>query len=239
MTHKRITSNPRYTVTLTLHSIPSKSRFQHNANNVQDLAELQDTIFKSTTPIDALAAEHKVVSREGNTGRNQASISAPTKTLRSLVELEQRAATQISAIQNLKNPTLTSPPTKSLIDEIKTRRTEMETMLATLIVLWCNHDPVATRTKEDLELQLQKGIKDLKQLKSVLTRKPAGPSTCKVIEIEKPSEDLDHAYIMHSTDVKNRRRLHSLLGRLRVLFAAKFIPSACPGLSGPLNSALK
>ncbi|KAF8268036.1 hypothetical protein EI94DRAFT_1700553 [Lactarius quietus] len=135
---------------------------EHNANNVQDLPELQDTIPKSATPIDALAAAHKVVSREGHTWRNQASIPVATKTLRSLVELEQRAATQISAIQNLKSPILTSPPNKSLIDEIKTRRTEMEIMLATLIVLWCNHDPVAMHTKEDLELQLQKGIKDLK-----------------------------------------------------------------------------
>ncbi|KAF8272442.1 hypothetical protein EI94DRAFT_1697358 [Lactarius quietus] len=161
-THKRITSNPRYTVTLTLYSTPGESRFQHNVNNVQDLPKLQDTIPKSATLIDTLAAAHKVVSCEGHTWRNQASIPVATKTLRSLVELEQRAATQISAIQNLKSPILTSPPTKSLIDEIKTRRTEMETMLATLIVLWCNHDPVVMRTKKDLELQLQKGIRDLK-----------------------------------------------------------------------------
>jgi hypothetical protein len=239
MAHKRITSSLRYSITLTLPSIPDKSHLQHNANRVQDLPHLQDTNPKSSTPIDGLAATHKVVSREELTLRNQASISSAAKTLGSLVELEQRAATRINAIQDLKNRISALPPTRSLIDEINTHRADIEKMLAILTVLWCHHNSVAMHTKEDLELQLQKGIKDLKQLKSMLTSNPAGPSTCRVIEIEKPSEDLDPEYTMHHTDLKNRRRLHSLLRRLRVLFTAKFIPSACPRLSGPLNSALE
>jgi hypothetical protein len=203
-THKRITSSPRYSITLTLPSIPDKSHLQHNANRVQDLPHLQDTNPRSSTPIDRSAAAHKVVSHEEHTFRNQASISSVTKTLGSLVELEQRAATRIDAIQDLKNRISALPPTRSLIDEIKTHRTDMENMLAILTVLWCHHNSAATHAKEDLEQQLQKGIKDLKQLKSVLTSNPAGPSTCRVIDIEKPSEDLDPEYTMHHTNLKNR-----------------------------------
>ena len=115
----------------------------------------------------------------------------------------------------------------------------MEAILATLTVLWCNDSSVATRTKEDLELQLRDGLKDMRQLKSALTSNPAGPKTCRLIEIEKPSEDLDHEYTIHHTDINNRRKLHPLSGTLRFPFTAKFIPSACPALSGPLNSALE
>lgn len=90
----------------------------------------------------------------------------------------------------------------------------MEATLATLTVLWCNDSSVATRTKEDLELQLQDGLKEMRQLKSALTSNPAGPNTCRLIEIEKPSEDLDHEYTIHHTDANNRRKLHPLFGRL-------------------------
>jgi len=235
MTHKRITNRSRYSVTLTLLSIPGKSHFQHNANKAQDL---QNTIPKPSTPIDA-AVTHRVASPEEHTWRNQVRGSSAAKTLGSLVELEQRAATRINAIQDLKTRVSALPPTRSSIDKIKTHRIEMERILATLTVLWCYHNPVAMHAKEKLELQLQKGIEDLKQLMRVLTSIPAGPKTCRLIEVEKPSEDLDHEYTMYHADLKNRRRLHSLPGRLRVLFTAKFIPSSCPGLSGPLNSALK
>ena len=112
--------------------------------------------------------------------------------------------TRINAIQDLKNWISMLSPTKSLIDEIKTHQTEMEKMLASLTALWCHHNSVAMHVKEDLELQLQKGIKDLKQLKSVLTSKPAGPSACRVIKIKKPSEDLDYKHTMHCADIKNR-----------------------------------
>ena len=179
---------------------PCKSYLQHDTNK-KDLPNLQDTIPKTSTPIGALAVTHEVVSREKHTLCNQASIA---KTLGSLVELERRAATGINTIQDLKNRISNLSPTKSLIDEIKTHRTEMEKMLASLTALWCHHNSVTTHAKEDLELQLQKGIKDLKQLKSVLTSKPAGPSACRVIKIEKPSEDLNHEHTMHCADIKNR-----------------------------------
>lgn len=133
------------------------------------------------------------------------------------------------AIQVLKSRILASPPTSSLLDEIKTHRTEMEATLATLTVLWCNDGSVAMRAKENLELQLQEGIEDLKQLKRVLASNPAGPNTCKPIGIENPGEDLDHERTIHLTDVENRQRPLPLPGRLRLPFTAKFIPSACPG----------
>jgi hypothetical protein len=120
ITHKHITGSPRYSITLTLPSTPDKSHLQHNANRVQDLPHLQDTNPKSSTLIDGLAATHKVVSHEEHTLHNQASVSSVAKTLGSLVELEQRAVTRINAIQDLKNRISVLPPTKSLIDKIKT-----------------------------------------------------------------------------------------------------------------------
>ena len=213
--------------------------FQDNANNIEDHPELelQRTIPSSSPPIDEPTCQvEKVESRKGHIRHHRTS----TSTLKSLVELEQKVAIQIRAMEALKGRILASPPTVSILDEIKTHRIEMEATLATLTVLWCSDGSVATRMKGDLELQLQEGIEDTKRLKRVLTSTLAGPNQCKlVIDIEKPGENPNHGYTIHHTDVKNRPRLSPLLGRLRLPFTAKFIPSACPGQSAPLNSALK
>jgi hypothetical protein len=116
---------------------------------------------------------------------------------------------------------------------------EMETMLANLTVLWCSDGSTAMRMKENLTLELREGIENVKQLKRGLTT-PASPNMCKlVIDVEKPGEDLDHVDAIHHTDVESRQGLYPLLGRLQLPFTTKFISSACPGQSGPLNSALK
>lgn len=118
--------------------------------------------------------------------------------------MEQRVTTQSRTIQTLKSRVLVSSPTRFLLDEIKAHQTEMEATLATLTVLGCNDNSVTMHTKKNLELQLQEGIEDMKQLKRVPTSNPAGPNTCKLIDIEKPGEDLDHEHTIHLTDVKNR-----------------------------------
>jgi hypothetical protein len=116
-----------------------------------------------------------------------------------------------------------------LLDETKRHRIETEAILATLTVLWCNDGSVAMRAKGTLELQLREGIEDTKQLNHVLSNNLTGPNTCKLIDIEKTGEDLNHEHAIHLTDVANRQKLHPLPGRLRLPFTARFIPSACPG----------
>ncbi|KAH9016472.1 hypothetical protein EDB84DRAFT_1443105 [Lactarius hengduanensis] len=155
---------------------------EYNANDVQDHPELelQGTIPRPSPPIDGATCKvEQVESREGHIRHYRTS----TSTLQSLVELEQRVTTQRRAIQALKNRVPASPPTRSLLDEIKTHRIEMEATLATLTVLWCSDGSVATRVKGDLELQLQEGIEDTKRLKRVLTSTPVGPNKCKLTKI--------------------------------------------------------
>ncbi|KAI9439151.1 hypothetical protein H4582DRAFT_2075806 [Lactarius indigo] len=162
---------------------------EHNADDSQDHPELelQGTIPRSSPPIDEATCK---VGKEGSRKEHIRHYQTSTSTLQSLVELEQRATIQRRAMQDLKSRVITSLSTKSLLDEIKTHRIEMEATLATLTVLWCSDGSVATRVKEDLELQLQEGIEDMKRLKRVLASTPAGPNKCKlVIDIEKLDKD--------------------------------------------------
>src|ERR1700744_568890 len=189
----------------------------------------------TSTQVDTLVGTCNVESRKGYTQHYQ---TLATKPLLSLVELEQKAKPQTRAIQALKSQIQASLPTRALLEEIKTHRMKMESMLAALIVLWCDDSSAAMHAKGDLERQLREGIEDLKRLKRMLTSN-TGLSTCKLIEIENPSKHVDHEYTMHHTDIKNRQRLHPLLGKLRGPFTAELIPSASSGQSRPLNSALK
>lgn len=142
-------------------------------------------------------------------------------------------------MQALRGRAPASPPTRSLLDEIKAHRVEADVTLAALTALWCSSSLVATHLKEDLELQLREGIEDMKRLKHALAGAPVGPGTYRLIETEKPGEDLNRERAAHGTDGKNRRSFYPLLGRLQLPFAAKLIPSARPRQPGPLNSTLK
>ena len=219
---------------------PSLTSFQ-NSNSVHSVPEpdLQDMIPSPPTQIDTLVGPCNVESRKEHTHWQYYQTLA-TKPWLPLVELEQKVKAQTRATQALKSQIQASPPTRALLEGIETHRTEMEAILAALIVLWCDGSSLAMHTKEDLEQQLREGIEDLKQLKRALTSNQAGLKTCKVIEIENPSEHLDHEHsTMHHTDINNRQRLHPFLGKLRGPSTAELIPSASSGQSRPLNSALK
>ena len=70
---------------------------------------------------------------------------------------------------------------------------EVQTTLAALTVFWCNDGSVAMRMKEYLKSRLLEEIEDMR----VLSNAPTGPVTCKLIEIEKPSEHLDYGHTAH------------------------------------------
>ncbi len=50
-------------------------------------------------------------------------------------------------MEAIKGRILASPPTISILDEIKTHQIEMEATLATLTVLWCSDGSVAMHMK--------------------------------------------------------------------------------------------
>jgi hypothetical protein len=166
-----------------------------------------------------------------------------TKTLQSLVVLEEKVASQAKAMQDLKSRALAPSLNTSLLEEAKLHHTEMEATLATLTALWCKDSSVAISLKQDLKSKLQKNIEDIKHFKHVLTNTgtPGMPVTmCKMIDVDKPGGfSIVNKRVVHSTDLGGRRTLYSLLARLQLPPAAKFVPSACPGLFGPLDSALK
>ncbi|KAH9174104.1 hypothetical protein EDB89DRAFT_1904819 [Lactarius sanguifluus] len=136
---------------------PPNTAYLHNGNSIQDHPEpeLQGAVPISSTQINALGGT-KVDSCEGHT-RHQTNVS----TLQSLVELEQRVEAQTSAMKALRYRTAALPPTRSLVDEIKTHRMEMETTLANLTVLWCSDGSTAMCMKENLMLQLREVIEEL------------------------------------------------------------------------------
>ncbi|KAH8978132.1 hypothetical protein EDB86DRAFT_2837041 [Lactarius hatsudake] len=135
-----------------------RAEFQPNENSVQGHpeSELQGAIPILSTQINVSGGTCKVESREGHTRHYQTNVS----TLQSLVELEQRVAAQTRATKALRSRTAALLPARSLVDEIKTHRMEMETMLANLTVLWCSDGSTAMRMKENLTLQLREGIED-------------------------------------------------------------------------------
>jgi hypothetical protein len=114
-----------------------------------------------------------------------------TKTLQSLVALEEKVASQTKAMQGLKSRALAPSPNTSLLEEAKLHHTGMEATLAALTALWCGDSSVAIGLKQDLKSKLQKNIEDIKRFKHVLanTDTPGMPVTmCKVIDVDKPSE---------------------------------------------------
>ena len=207
--------------------------------------EPRNTVPKSPSHINASGATCEV---ERPAPRNQTGITSipesVTEMLQSLVELQQKAALQSSALYNLKSRALASlsSPRKPLLEEIETHHIGMETTLAILIALGCKGSSVAMRAKEELKNRLRTNIKDVKHLRDVLTN--AGTSgmpviTHKVISIDKSGEILDRKDTLQHTDVNGRRALYPLLAKFQLVLATKPVPSPRSGLSRPFAPALK
>jgi hypothetical protein len=189
--------------------------------------------------------------KEERAMRDQISTQTPTpvpdsvtKLLQSLAGLEQRAASQTKALQSMKTRALALSPTRSLLKEIKTLRLAMEATLAALSALWCEESPVAVGVKQGLKSKLQENIEDIECMETIRTNAdiPASgtPVTMsKAVDVDRPGGAFDHEYAAQYTDVSGRQTLYPLLAGLQLPLAAKPVPSACPGLSRPLNSALK
>lgn len=189
--------------------------FQHNANRDDAPIHIQD----HPKPGDALMAMSDVESRKGHARCHQAGISGRstfadhvTKTLSSLVELEQSAASQTKVVQALTSQAPSSPPTRALFDEIKKRRMEMEATLAAVNTIWCESGSMAMGIRENLKNNLQKGIEDMRNLKNVLTNLVEVGTTRQIIRANKPSKDRRRTHIYDITEGNNRRRLYPLLG---------------------------
>jgi hypothetical protein len=210
---------------------------------VQDHPELEGSVRDQPSQIDASRPTCKVESRQRHTWRNPTPITdSVTKILLSLDELKQRAASQTRALQDLNSRALASSPTGPLLKDINTHHLEMEAILAALTAVWCKDSSVAIQMKQDLKSELRENIQDIEHLKNVLTNANTpgvSDTTRKVITVDKQSKVLDRERTVHYTDVSGRRVLYPLLARLQLLLAAKLVPSACPGLSGPLDSSLK
>ncbi|KAH9170481.1 hypothetical protein EDB89DRAFT_1907728 [Lactarius sanguifluus] len=90
----------------------------YNGNGVQDHPEpeLQGVIPILSTQINVSGNTCQVESCKGHTRHYQISVSM----LQSLAELEKRVMAQTRAMKVLMSQPMTSPPTKSLVDEIKT-----------------------------------------------------------------------------------------------------------------------
>lgn len=160
--------------------------FQRNTNGVSVALQLQEDLEPEprTEPKTPMP-----------TPQNQTSITlipeSVTEMLQSLVELQQKAALQSSALHNLKRRALTSsPPNKALLEEIETHHIGMEVTLATLIAFGCGGSSVASRGKEELKTKLRIDIEEIKHLRDVLTNASTSglPVTRKVISIDKPGE---------------------------------------------------
>lgn len=83
-----------------------------------------------------------------------------------------------------------------LLDEIKMHRKGIDETLARVNVLWFEHGSSPSKMKEALERKLQKGIKDVDNLKHVLATTAARAfESRKIISPAQPSEDLSCKYM--------------------------------------------
>ncbi len=216
-----ITISLRYVVASTLPSYAWLTLFQCNTNrNLMDICgqnhlELPNTTSGSSTQIDKLGTMHNI--HKGHTRPHQTSASGPKstdpKTLQSLVQLEWTAMSQTEAMQAFKGWALGLSPTRALLDEIKAHQMGLEAMLAAITVLWCQNGSRVMSVKEGLRRDLWKSIKEINNVKQVLTTTARAITTCRTISAEKPSEYLSHEHTTH-TDLNDRQRLYSLLGRM-------------------------
>ena len=95
---------------------------------------------------------------------------------------------QSKALQALMDRAPESPPTRALLDGIRTHKMGLEATLAAVTILWCQDGSVAMRLKENLKTDLQKNIDESNNLLATTT---AGPVTvCGIISAQLPSEDL-------------------------------------------------
>lgn len=164
------------------------------------------------------------------------------KTLQTLAELEQRTESQTAALQNLKKLSPALSLNRPLFKEIKTNRSEMEAILATLTALWCEESSLAARLKQELRSKLQENIDDSRLVEGVLTNaSPSGaPVTARnVIDVDRPGKVLNRERTVHYTDISVRQTFYQLIARLQLPPAAVFVPNTCRGLFRPLDSALK
>ena len=211
----------RYIVASTLPSYAWLTLFQRNTNrNHMDICgqnhlKLPNTTSGSSTQIDELETMCNI--HKGHAWPHQTSSSGlkstDPKTLQSLVQLEQTAMSQTEAMQAFKGQALGSSLTRALLDEIKAHRMGLEAMLAVVTVLWCQDGSRAMSMKEGLRRDLQKSIKEINNVKQVLTTTARAVTTCRTISAEKPSEYLSCEHTTH-TDLNDRQRLYLLLGRM-------------------------
>lgn len=182
----------------------------------------------------------------GPAPRNQTSVTSipesVTKLLQSLVELQQKVALQSSAWHNVKSRALASSSlSRPLLEEIETHHIGMETTLAILIAFRCGGSSVAARTRDELKSKLRSNIEDIKHLRDTLTNASisALSVTRKVISIDRPGKAIARKDTIHHTDIDSRPAFYPQLAEFRLVLTAKFIPSACSGLSGPCAPAFK
>jgi hypothetical protein len=212
--------------------------FQSNTNKVSVTIHVQE----GPEPEPRGTIPESVESRQRPAPRNQTRIAlipeSVHETLQSLVKLREKVALHSSNLSDLNSRALA--PSKSLLEEIETHHIEMETTHALLIALGCRGSSVAQRAKDELKIKLRTYMEHIEHLRDVLTNSSTSGFpvvTPKVINIDKPGEVLDPKDTIHHTDTSGRRALYPLLARFQFVLAAKFVPSACPGLSGPFTPA--
>jgi hypothetical protein len=107
-------------------------------------------------------------------------------------------------VQALKGQALVSPPTKALLDEIRTHRIGMEATLAAVTILQCDDGSMAISVKENLKMGLSRAIEEMNRILTTTSQPIGAITTLRVISVEKLSEDLDCERTTHHTDVNNR-----------------------------------
>ena len=91
-------------------------------------------------------------------------------------------------MQTLTSRVLEPPPTRVLLDEIKMHRIKLETTLAAVTNLWCQDGSLAMSVKEELEMNLRRGIEEIHDFKRTLTTTAGNVATCRIIGAYRPSK---------------------------------------------------
>jgi len=120
---------------------------------------------------------------------------------------------QTEAMRAFKGQALALSPTRALLDEIKVHRMGLEATLVAVTVLWCQDGSRVMSMKEGLRRDLRKSIEEINNVKQVLTTTAGAITMCRTISAENLSEYLSHEHTTH-TDLNDRQRLYSLLGRM-------------------------
>jgi hypothetical protein len=73
-------------------------------------------------------------------------------------------------------------------------RTKLETTLAAITNLWCQDGSLAMSTKEELEMNLRRVVKEIHDYKRTLTTTAGNETMCRMISANGPSEALPRMY---------------------------------------------